>query len=505
MKLFELKSLIESIVSEEINKEQLNSVAKTLHIPVGKLNAWVKGVDPTSRQSFSVWILRMLKNQQIRFEDSLRVGSAINRFIQLRNANRIEDIMRFPTIHELETRMDQLEGQGSKRQGFAGVNPLTLPGVEILEKRPDITFYKVTNPSSLAKMGEGTKWCTRFSFNKSISTAKGYIDRYGYLVIGYKDGKPYVQYNPDYSQVMDVNDVSFHHVSREIAKQLNLPPPEIIKRPLPKIDPSKYPPLRTTKKREFKPETPAQTKLRSWLKFTTQRKPEWEKFIKSKSDRKSTKGKDIDYEQRVARAITRSTHPFHIDRVMYYFVDYAKKEITGERSPVIEKAILEKDFKPTMVAGKGGRGSGSRTRIPGIDGIIFYVKNNIKSNWPEFEQKIQNDAANSVKYYTNTGLNPDNIPDGIVKDMVLFVKFIKDKHITPSKEKFEASIVDFISRARNQFKYGQFSPILYNVIIPYMELVKKPLIRIVGSKLYNILTRSNATFRGVVKRTENGF
>jgi hypothetical protein len=38
-----------------------------------------------------------------------------------------------------------------------------------------------------------------------------------------------------------------------------------------------------------------------------------------------------------------------------------------------------------------------------------------------------------------------------------------------------------------------------------MELVKKPLTRIVGSKLYNILTRSNATFRGVVKRTENGF
>ena len=133
----------------------------------------------------------------------------------------------------MEARLDQLAGQGSKRQGFAGINPVTLPGVEVLETRPDITLYKVTDPTSLAKIGEGTKWCTRFSYDNSSQVAKNYLERYPYLVIGYKDGKPYVQYNPDYSQVMDVNDVDFHRNDEKKAKQLNLPPPEIAKRQFP--------------------------------------------------------------------------------------------------------------------------------------------------------------------------------------------------------------------------------------------------------------------------------
>ena len=104
-----------------------------------------------------------------------------------------------------------------------------------------------------------------------------------------------------------------------------------------------------------------------------------------------TKGKDANYELRVANAILRSTHPFHIMRVLSHFIEYATHEIPGQRSEVVEKAILQKDFKPTMVAGKGGSGSGKRAKIPGIESIILYVKNNIKTNWPAFEQKIQDD------------------------------------------------------------------------------------------------------------------
>jgi len=474
MKLYELKSLVEDIVFEEINKDQLASTAKALGLPIEELKKWVEETDPTSNKSFSTWLLRELKKRRVRLEDNRRITNDINRFIEPRNARRIEDIMHFPTIHDLETRLDQLAGQGSKRQGFAGIDPSTLPGVSVAESRPDITFYKVTNPDSLAKMGEGTKWCTRFSYNNSSQVAKNYLERYPYLVIGYKDGKPYVQYNPDYSQVMDVNDQTFHIQNPEQAKLLNLPRPNVV-----------VPPVRKRPVRGGL--TPAEQKLLQWSKYTTEP-------VILPSD---AKGRDEDYERRVAQAIMKSNDVSYLIRILCVFDQYAQMFLKGKRSPAFENAIVSKDWTKS-IQGKapkagGNKYYGKRSKYPGFDSIVSYVKNSIGGHWREFEEKIKNNVPLSIMYYMGTGLNPDYTDNPYVKDIILFSKFIKDKHPSVSTSEFEKSIRDFILRSRSNLKYGAFSPVLYKVLLPYMKLSKKPLESIVGTKLAKELMR-NASF-----------
>lgn len=204
MRMLEIKTLMRDVILEEINKDQLNSTAVAIDTDPITLRTWVEKTDPTPKKSFSVWILRGLKKGDFRTEDEIRIRNILNRFIQLRNANKIEDIMKFPTIHDLETKIDQLTGVGSKRQGFAGVDPTTLPGVWEYPKKSDITYYRVSDVNSLAEIGEGTKWCTRKSYPNC--QAKNYISRFGSLIVAYKDGKPFAQITPDYRQVKDVND-----------------------------------------------------------------------------------------------------------------------------------------------------------------------------------------------------------------------------------------------------------------------------------------------------------
>ncbi len=474
MKLYELKALVKDIIFEEINKDQLASTAKTLGLPVEELKRWVEETDPTSNKSFSTWILRELKKCRIRLEDNRRITTDINRFIELRNARRIEDIMHFSTIYDLESRLDQLAGQGSKRQGFAGVDPSTLPGVTVMETRPDMIFYKITNPTSLAKMGEGTKWCTRFSYDNSSEIAKKYLRKYPYLVIGYKDGKPYVQYNPDYSQVMNVNDQRFHIENSEQAKLLNLPRPDVV--------------VPDRRKRTVKGDlTPTEQKLLQWSKYTT------EPVILPTY----AKGRDEDYERRVAQSIMKSDDVSHLIRVLRVFDQYAQIFLKGKRSPTFENAILSKDWTRATQSKAPKAGGppyyGKRWKYPGFDSIINYVKNSIGGHWKEFEEKIKNNVPLSVKYYTETGLNPEYTDNPYVKDIILFSKFIQDKHPSVSTSEFEKSIIDFILRSRSNLKYGLFSPVLYKVLIPYIQFSKKSLKSIVGDKLARELMK-NTTF-----------
>jgi len=492
MKLLELESLLESIISEEINNQQLMSTAQAMGIDPESLRAWLNDADPTPRKSFAFWLLCSLKKGEIQPEDDDRIRAMLNRFIQLRNARQIEDIMQFPDPHSLETRIEQLAGVGAKRQGFSGFDPASLPGVEVVEKRPDITFYKVSNPDSLAKIGEGTKWCTRFSYQNNTFIAQRYIKQYGYLLVGYKNNKPYVQFNPDYSQVMDVDDREFHYSRPGEAKLLNLPSPKFLQSLPDNKFKNEKPPFRTVKDRDGAWLSPNQQTLKNWLNYTPQTNPEWNDYIEYQpGHRKNTRGKDQDYENRVARSILRTDRYSHLERVMSNWRSYCQNEIPGQRSPVVEKAIVDKDYTESKRAGQGS-GAGKRIKIAGLESIIEYVKNNVRGNWPEFEKKIENDASNSIRYYLGTGLNPDNISSGIVKDLVLFSKFIKNREPSVSGQEFENSIRDFVTRARTQLKHGQFSPVLNKVIIPYMKLTKKTLDKIVTPEMKRLLLRNRA-------------
>jgi hypothetical protein len=490
MPVSSLKNWLKNLITEEINKDQLASVANALKIRPDVLKGWVLKTDPTPNQGYSVWLLRGLKKQFIRMEDGPRAKSALERFIQLRNAGRIGDIMQFPHINDLETAIEQLAGQGARRQGFSGVDPSTLPGVEIAQDNPekDVIMYKVTDPKSLAVMGEGTKWCTRLSYgNGDYHMAESYLKRLGHIFVVYKEGKPYLQFNPDYSQVMDVNDITWKGSSDELGG-LELPPPNVpppkffdpegreqqayekwanltgkkIDVPLPKAlaNPNQY-------SLTLKGEEPKEIQLlRRWGKLTGNpitlppRDAEFNaRFVK-----------------RLAKSIKNSNSFGSIIRPMQGFLWYAKENKT--RVPEVEKEILNKNWKKIEFRYFGG--GGKMRHLPGMFEIVQYVKDVIKGNWPEFEQKIQDDVFNSVYYYTKTGLSPDFITNQNTKDFVMLIKHIQNKNPVIKTKEFEKKLKEFLLKAKKEYNRGTMQQVIDHILVPYVRVTGRSLINILG-------------------------
>ena len=488
----EVKSVIDELILEALNQEQLISTAKHLHLRPNILVGWLKSIDPTPTQSFGVWLLRGLKNQWIQMEDKDRVKNDITRFIKLRNANKIEDIMKFPHINDLENKMDQLTGHGSKRQGFAGVDPSTLDGVEIVQENTEknVIMYKVTNTVSLNKMGEGTKWCTRESYPSGFNMAAHYLNRFHYIFVVYKDGKPFLQFNPDYSQVMDANDVSWRGSTDELGG-LKLPPPNF---PQPKYwDPKSEEQLAyekwaalTGQKIDIPPPKPVTGKYSLTIKGEepkdVQLMKRWHKLTGKPIDLPTKDPKfDKRHRERLAKSIRNSNSYGSILNPMIGFLKYAEENKT--RVPEVEKAILDKNWKDIEFRYFGG--GGKMRHLPGMLEIIKYVKHVIKGNWPEFEKKIQNDVFNSVYYYMHTGLNPHYITNQNTKDFVMFIRYIQDKHPDVRTSQFEERLKDFLLRAKKEFKHGLMQQVIDYILKPYMKQTGKSLKDILGNQYYS--------------------
>lgn len=509
-----VKMWVKSLVREEINKDQLKSVADTTGKSEAFLRHWIERTDPTPNQGFAVWLLRGLKKQWIRMEDGERCREALERFILLRRQNRIVDIMRFPQINDLEDEIARISGNAEKGEKISGLDPTTLPGVSVLEKRPEqnITFYKVTNAASVAKMGEGTKWCTRHSYDGTDVIAKGYITRQGYLVIGYKDGKPFIQYNPDYSQVMDVNDVNFRYNKNMNPKDLELPAPSFLKKPLPKHPKppqtiKKIRPVEPKRSETDDPATPQQRQLANWMPFTHKHNPDWTDWIKPRvkgARTMSTSGQDLDYEKRLAASLLKTTNHEFFSRMLRGFAQYAESELgPGHRSEIVEKALLHKNFADIQqnfgYTAKGSKGKKIREKRAGINGLEYiarYVMNNIQGHWPEFEKKLENDPYNSMAYYNYTGLNPDFVTHPLTKDVILISKMIKNGHPSVSTKEFNATLKDFFTRTHAQWKHANFSTVVQNVLQPFLKKTKQSVQDVLGDELAQRVARSFFVGRG---------
>lgn len=476
-----LKLWVRSLITEAINEDQLKSVASALNVPIegtDGLRSWVNLTDPTQNKSYSVWLLRGLKKRDFRFEDSQRITDDINRHIALRQAQLIPDIMNFPRINDLETALGDLEGKGSKRKGFSGVDPTSLKGVEIIEERPDMTFFRVSNAHSLGQMGEGTKWCTRHSFSGSDDVARRYISQYGSLIVGYRDGKPYVQYNPDFSQVMTVNDTLFHG---EKAKELNLPKPNVSI-------------IRRTKRTISGDRTEPEKAWQRWQNYTTD--PNTTFDLPKGVDA----GRDLDFEKRLAKSITQSNNYIYllkVDGALHSYIADTLRE--GQRVPEIEKAILEKDWKPSQRY--VGPHHGKHSNIPMINSIAFYAKRVIGHNWPEFEKTIEQDPYNSSKYYKSTGFHPAHIEDPTTKNLVLFSRHIADK--TYSGPQFEKAIKDFYFTGRQKYKHTMFTKILYNVLIPYIAQTRRNVSEILGPEEARKVYKNTTLLYSILRYPQN--
>jgi len=217
------------------NNQILQQTAEKLNISIDELNKLLTDADPTGRK-YKLFILKLLNKNDIRLpEDNYRIKETLNNFQKYQRNLAIKDILKYNSLHELETVLEPVVGSISKRQGGNNLNPSKLPGVELINQTDtnnnvvnnyldpnwdanaewswdgfvqdtvnNYKTYKVTDVESLKDIGEGTKWCTRRSYPDC--QAEYYIEQYGWIGVIYKDGKPFVQFTPDYDQVMDVND-----------------------------------------------------------------------------------------------------------------------------------------------------------------------------------------------------------------------------------------------------------------------------------------------------------
>lgn len=201
MKLFYL--LFEAL---NINTmRQLKIVASELDIPEDKLASIINDIDPTNK--YVEWVLRQIRFQNIRVpEDNNRVKEVINQFKQHQSRLPQRDLNQYKTIHDVEEALDTVTGTGSKREGAFQVNPEELPGVKLINQDGDYKLWEVSDPESLAIMGEGTKWCTRKSYKDC--QAKSYIDDQTVIYIISQSNTPIIQFTPDFEQVMDRSDNS---------------------------------------------------------------------------------------------------------------------------------------------------------------------------------------------------------------------------------------------------------------------------------------------------------
>lgn len=109
------------------------------------------------------------------------------------------DINSYKTLSQVDSVVDPLLGIASSTK----VHDLKLPGVYKIWSEGPYNIVEVWDAKSLAILGEGTKWCTRKS--SPICQADSYLSQYEKVLILFQNGRPVVQYTPDYEHIMNIN------------------------------------------------------------------------------------------------------------------------------------------------------------------------------------------------------------------------------------------------------------------------------------------------------------
>jgi hypothetical protein len=169
------------------------------------------------------WVLAKWAKEVIRLpEDQTRVRDALKSFDKNKSKLQQKDINQYKTVTEIEDAVGGFVDSGEKKVSKKVHSWAGMPGVEVVQQKGPYTTVKVTDVNSLQKLGEGTKWCTRGSYKPS--QAERYLKMYKHIFIVFESGHPVMQYTPDYSQIMDINDDTV----KDKALRKLIPPPEEI-------------------------------------------------------------------------------------------------------------------------------------------------------------------------------------------------------------------------------------------------------------------------------------
>ena len=394
-----MNRLVEHLISYLLDEavfpvQQLDKAERVLGLSKEDIVNTVEQFDPTPTKDYSVWILKqwMFKNI-ILPEDGHRVLTTLTHYDQNKRkarSNLERDISRYRTIHDLEIALEEEVPALKTTAVEVGHKVKDLPGVTVVKRvPPDLVVLKVEDPDSLATLGEGTKWCTRRSY--SNCQAERYIKDYGRIYVVLKQGKPFVQYTPDYEQVKDVDN---EHFDDPVTLRQNLVPPEehtaraiyrysklINQRYLPgeqvvAEDPDiaiRYAKLFFVGKRWPEAE-PFIAKDAYWsleyARFLNDRFPAGEETILKRKD----VGLMVRYAKEVIGGRWPEAEPF-IAKDAYWSLEYAR--FLNDRFPAGEKTILKRKSVGLMVN---------------------YAEEVIKGRWPEAEPFIAKSEDWSLEY-----------------------------------------------------------------------------------------------------------
>lgn len=151
------------------------------------------------------FVLRLWYNKLIELpNDNDEVRNVLEKYHSVRNLMQNKDLLSYKTIEDLRNAVEPLVGNVSKRKGGLRLDPANLPGVDVFARRGEFTVYEISESSSLAKMGEGTQWCTRKSYPQC--RADDYIYDFNSIFQIWQGNKPIAQFTPTYSEIMNQDD-----------------------------------------------------------------------------------------------------------------------------------------------------------------------------------------------------------------------------------------------------------------------------------------------------------
>ena len=189
------------IISESV-ADQLETLAKQHGQTIQQIQQQLKKIS----NKYWKWILLQWYQNKIRLpEDEARVKQTLNNFVQSlsRIPSNKKDINQYKTLSQIEQTVEPLlTTVQSSTKTHANID--SMPGTTLVNKKGPYEIYSITNPDTLAKLGEGTKWCTRESYKPC--QAENYIKQHGKIFTIFQNGRPVAQYTPDFEQVMDIND-----------------------------------------------------------------------------------------------------------------------------------------------------------------------------------------------------------------------------------------------------------------------------------------------------------
>jgi len=202
-------------ITEALSKSLLEKTAQSLNVSGAFLKSAIAGADiDANRLPHGDWICKQFAKefQGRSVEDEMergrlfaKFGTKLNELIQnfVKLKAQIQRAGRSININDYNINL--LKSTLHDATVSAGVS---LEGVQKIGQVNDMTVYKVTDPDSLAEMGEGTSWCTRASYPMG-SRANQYLDMHGALFVVTKKRtessaeKPFMQICSDLSEPKD--------------------------------------------------------------------------------------------------------------------------------------------------------------------------------------------------------------------------------------------------------------------------------------------------------------